>query len=1786
LNNIKFGKRALALLLTAMVLASVVPLLPIQFSAKASPGTRWVFVLKDTLNETVRAGEAKVELWNYTHTPSGWTKIGKVAGPVTVGEGGMVEMDLPQMWNASGVGETIIRYVLVVKWTPKGKSTPFLLLNRTVLSLEGIEPGFVRAKIDGGVLMNMTEPVGAFPIIDPEVDNSLFGPDLEYPVYMVWLGRAVVQARDSSAFPLTGASVEMILNATDHSTTSFIQIVNGTLGSEFLGNIPNYDANDEVGWAVFDVPVNDTRADVTTWDGYDTNLANATFLIRWKVGAVDPRNGPVVGKFTVYYTMPTTLPDEIGPSVGVDASLGLVEFETALNNEIFAYCKVEWSLFFMTDMMGYPWYTEQAKLKAKAMKLDGSDFYATYPFVGARVAPGIYLMRLPFNLTSVDVWDFKLKADVQWYSSVVNVTTLDESTMLIYEGDVGNIYVSYYLALNCSMVSTRVWLMTSSELPEWVQNPWAAEILLPAETAGASGVGSVYTTIDWTSNLGQLVLPDTDAVMHIKDPLGLADLWEDYYGANYYEYVMYHFFMKNYEGWLPHQNLGETNLRVWYKGIKVLDTTEEFPSGATPISLTMDDWVNWYYQEGDPDNEITYHLAIYELGFVLKFKVDNATSLVPRYVPFFFKDPKGELIGPVGSSDGVYEIADAPIGNFSNFFILWKGSAIPASNVQSLYVNRNLPNIELLFPVYDLTIIPWSQDPFMIHGVNVSLFFRVDFSALGIPKYKLDSVLHSPEFIKAFLPTGKSKYTVLSEEPLVWWVELKPDWPFGVSGLVDFLSSWDNSTGTPRQMVKYEKLPPRTYDIRAFTVTSNSVGPEDYGFRVGDENVTLYWSQDKYPGVKPIVLNRTMTLDLKTYVYDPRIALRDATGKPLVINGAIWPENETSAVILADKFLTSEPNNYTLRYNFTDAEGKMVFFSYNASVDNYPTGCRFMIGGLNYSFTVYYKGVLVFNGTVTLLNPYVGKVNPITTSVYPYTFRADHNPYGDAPQLPVRNLNVTVTWAGLNTSLWADEDLVVGDEAVRVFSILNASKLMKSFDLEVVRLLGNAAVVAVRGITNANGEFSTLVPVWNYSNAREIFIKDDVYFDEESGDWSGTTATLPMFGTPLYVNYTTIPGMTPSIPEDDIPRLAGAWVNITDVDVVIPGGEVRWGLYSVNATGLMNKQSYTDPDTEGISLSPVNATGRLPGGVSQSPLVTKVLAFDIAAFVRDYFGNNLARQYVEVIRDEIELPDGSTIPAALELADYTPTTPPYGPLILRATKDKFFWGFYDYTFATTNVTKIATPVTQSLYLIWQKMEALESLTDAEKSAYKASLLSTWELYGVQWLTETLVGGEVDWNAADIPVVLQWPAKLQLIVHDGAGTRSLKGAWVVVVDAETGRNVTSAITDEQGYAGSLAVADARGPLATADGKRLNLGLNLFEGVYIVRIYYKYGGVTEIYAPITGTSVWDTFRDQPQHRFIYLGVAPPPTATGEDYRPAQERTINSKVWDIRVVVKDQTLAEAPVSGAKVTLKPYDISATTASTGEVSWALVPAGTYEVQVETPSAYGVAAKDTARIVLSEGPADVVVPASIYDATIRIVTPSGRPIVGAEVSVAGVSLGKTGATGEVVAPLIPAGSYAISAKWYGQDVSPAESLAVKGTRTYLMTASKVYTLQVRAVGAQEQGLAGAHVDVKLAGATIFSGVADSDGVVTLELPSATYSVSATYKGVSASQDVSLTADQVVTLKTAVFMELFGASMTFSTFMLWIIMVVIVVILLIIIAQEYNIYRRKKLPQLFGPAAPK
>jgi len=222
-------------LLAAIIAASALSILPIAniTPAKAAGTSNWVFQLKDTLNETIGAGEATAELWNYTYfvNNASWVNKGKVAGPIAVGANGIVVMPLPEMWNITRYDPNYwsqIHYVLVVKWTPGGVSTPFILLNRTVSWVEDcVSPGthFMALK-PGGAMLNLTVWSNT-PYFHtyPSPDNTKFGHSLSYPVYMVWLGRAIVQPVDWSGYPLTGASVEMILNATDKSETDRKSVV-------------------------------------------------------------------------------------------------------------------------------------------------------------------------------------------------------------------------------------------------------------------------------------------------------------------------------------------------------------------------------------------------------------------------------------------------------------------------------------------------------------------------------------------------------------------------------------------------------------------------------------------------------------------------------------------------------------------------------------------------------------------------------------------------------------------------------------------------------------------------------------------------------------------------------------------------------------------------------------------------------------------------------------------------------------------------------------------------------------------------------------------------------------------------------------------------------------------------------------------------------------------------------------------------------------------------------------------------------------------------------------------------------------------------------------------------------------------------------------------------------------------------------------------------------------------------------------------------------------------------
>jgi hypothetical protein len=201
---------------------------------------------------------------------------------------------------------------------------------------------------------------------------------------------------------------------------------------------------------------------------------------------------------------------------------------------------------------------------------------------------------------------------------------------------------------------------------------------------------------------------------------------------------------------------------------------------------------------------------------------------------------------------------------------------------------------------------------------------------------------------------------------------------------------------------------------------------------------------------------------------------------------------------------------------------------------------------------------------------------------------------------------------------------------------------------------------------------------------------------------------------------------------------------------------------------------------------------------------------------------------------------------------------------------------------------------------------------------------------------------------------------------------------------------------------------------------------------------------------------------------------------------------------------------------------------------------------------------------------------------LHIVTPSGRPIAGAEVDLARVDLGQTDANGDVVAAQLPgtytstSAPYPVTVIWLGVDISPAP-VTIAASDTYVLTASNVGSLAVQVVGAQGQGLGSAQVEISnSAGTTVFNGVADGQGLVSIEVPYGTYSVSVNYKGFanSASLSVNSPSGTVQTITTGVFIEIFGQAMSFATLViLFIILILMIGITIFVIVRM----RREKIP---------
>ena len=481
-----------------------------------------------------------------------------------------------------------------------------------------------------------------------------------------------------------------------------------------------------------------------------------------------------------------------------------------------------------------------------------------------------------------------------------------------------------------------------------------------------------------------------------------------------------------------------------------------------------------------------------------------------------------------------------------------------------------------------------------------------------------------------------------------------------------------------------------------------------------------------------------------------------------------------------------------------------------------------------------------------------------------------------------------------------------------------------------------------------------------------------------------------------------------------------------------------------------------------------------------------------------------------------------------------------------------------------------------------------------------------------------------WNST--VTYLDWNARLMitLLTEDG---RPLDGAWVYVVDAYTGENVTAAVTDAQGHAGTLFVGagNAAPPLLIEPGDRVDIGFNLlrgwfwldedkvltgdpvnpdwnpvsnnfppqpvgdeyiqyvtfngrsgwarFYGKYFVVVYYRPAGCSQVLGPVSSQIVFDSYTDEPQHQYIYLGIRPESYATASEYGASQAKIFRANVGDMVVSFNDAQ--GRPLKNVNVVLEEWGISGFTDESGSLLFEKVPRISYRLTAEWVSRYG--SKAVVKTTVTE---DTVIIMPIYDIVLRLFSPSGKPLANADVSLEEVYLGKADANGEILATQVPSGNYTVSAKWLGSSLV-FQKIGVTAGGEITVTPSNMHSLTVMVRGAQGQALEGAGVVIIKDGVELVRMLTDEGGNAEFELPGGDYAVEVSFDQFLRKTQLSLTHDSLIRVDLDVFIRILGVGMTLSQTILLMLAIMIVIIAIAIIVHEYHIYRRKRLPQLFA-----
>jgi len=259
-------------------------------------------------------------------------------------------------------------------------------------------------------------------------------------------------------------------------------------------------------------------------------------------------------------------------------------------------------------------------------------------------------------------------------------------------------------------------------------------------------------------------------------------------------------------------------------------------------------------------------------------------------------------------------------------------------------------------------------------------------------------------------------------------------------------------------------------------------------------------------------------------------------------------------------------------------------------------------------------------------------------------------------------------------------------------------------------------------------------------------------------------------------------------------------------------------------------------------------------------------------------------------------------------------------------------------------------------------------------------------------------------------------------------------------------------------------------------------------------------------------------------------------------------------------------------------YSVSGKTGTDGTFSTDLVPRGSYKITALWPR------KDIKvleiDVTVTGNLVEVPIKCKVYDATLVVKTPKGTLLTAATVSVKypddTTATATTTPAGEVKFTQIPIGTLTVTGvTWLGKSitVTPA-SFTVDKTGVYTLTTTNVYTLTVKVVGARGQGLGPTAVSIAPLGVSVET---DESGVVSVEVPAGTYTVSVNYRGIEDSRSVSVTADKTETFGLDVFATIFGRPFRTAEFFGELILLpIVIIVVLYLIFYEYTVWRRRRL----------